>query len=149
MAKSFTVLRNSESYAFFWFFNSFLECVCGSRPWRNAKKTTLVSKADNGHRGKLVTKSDEAFALLLINNYMEKWISALVPKENMGTDAVAQDINNGPVEVGTNASKQKKMGTKQIPGKYMEKKNGHCKYGGWNRTGTTRFNKLYRFVQED
>ena len=55
---------------------------------------------------------------------MEKWISALAPKENMGTDAVAQDIDNGPVEVGTNASKQKKMGTKQIPGKYTAKKNG-------------------------
>ena len=44
-----------EECAFFWFFDSFLECVCGARPWRNAKKTTLVSKADNGHRRKLVT----------------------------------------------------------------------------------------------
>ncbi len=62
-----------EKRAFFWFFNSFLECVCGARPWRNAKKTTLVlSKAEDGHRGKLATKSDEAFALLLIDNYMEK-----------------------------------------------------------------------------
>ena len=138
-----------EKRAFFWFFDSFLECVCGARPWRNAKKTTLVSKADDGHRVKLVTKSDEAFALLLIDNYMEKWISAQAPEENMGTDAVAHDSNNGPGEVGTNASNQKKKGTKRIPGKYTAKKNGHCKYGGWSRAGTARFNELYSLVQED
>jgi hypothetical protein len=45
-----------EKCAFFWFFDLFLECICGTtRPWRNAKKTTLVLKADDGHRGKLVT----------------------------------------------------------------------------------------------
>jgi hypothetical protein len=44
-----------EKCAFVWFFDSFLECVCGARPWRNAKKTTLVSKADNGHCDKLET----------------------------------------------------------------------------------------------
>jgi hypothetical protein len=137
-----------EKCAFFWFFDSFLECVCGARPWRNAKKTTLVSKADDGHRGKLVTKSDEAFALLLIDNYMEKWISALAPEENMGTDAVAHDNNNSPGEVGTNAM-QKKRGTKRIPGKYTAKKNGHCKYGAWSRAGTARFNELYSLVEED
>ncbi len=68
----------------------------------------------------------------------------------METDAVAHDSNNGPGEVGTNASKQKKKGTKQIPGKYMAKKNGHwCKYGEWSHAGTARFNKLYSLVQED
>ena len=67
----------------------------------------------------------------------------------METDAVAHDSNNGPGEVGTNASNQKKKGTKQIPGKYTAKKNGHCKYGGWSRAGTARFNELYSLVQED
>jgi hypothetical protein len=138
-----------EKHALFWFFDLFLECVCGARPWRNAKKTTVVSEADDGHRGKPVTKSDEAFALLLIDNHMEKWISALAPEENMGTDAVAHDSNDGPREVGTNASKQKKKGTKRIPGKYTAKKNRHCKYGGWRRAGTARFNELYSLVQED
>jgi hypothetical protein len=44
------------------------------RLWGKAmKKTTLVSKADDSHHDKLVTKSDETFVLLLINkNYMEK-----------------------------------------------------------------------------
>jgi hypothetical protein len=53
---------------------------------------------------------------------MEKWISALAPEENMGTDAVAHDNSNGPGKVGTNASNQKKKEMKQIPGKYTVKK---------------------------
>jgi hypothetical protein len=60
-----------EKCALFWFFDLFLECVCGARPRRNAKKTALVLKAYNGHRGKLVTKSDKSFALMLINNHMK------------------------------------------------------------------------------
>ena len=143
-----------EKSAFFWFFDTFLECVCGAIPWRNGKKAMLVSKADDGHRGKLVTKSDEAFALLLIDNYMEKWIKALEKEGNPSTDTVADDTNdnddndNNTGEVGTNA-KQKKKAMKRMPGKYTAKKNGHCKYGGWSREGTARFNELYNLVQED
>jgi hypothetical protein len=45
--------------------------VCGRRSWGKQK---LVSKAtEEGGRGKLVTKSDEAFALLLFDNYTKKW----------------------------------------------------------------------------
>ncbi len=29
------------------------------------------------------------------------------------------------------------------------KKSGHCKYGGWSRDGTARFNELYNLVAED
>jgi hypothetical protein len=29
------------------------------------------------------------------------------------------------------------------------KKSGHCKYGGWSRDGTSRFNELYNLVAED
>ena len=28
-------------------------------------------------------------------------------------------------------------------------KSGHCKYGGWSRDGTARFNELYNLVAED
>ncbi len=80
---------------------------------------------------------------------MEKWISALAPEENMGTDAVAHDNSNGPGKVGTNASNQKKEGNEANPRKVYGKENGHCKYGGWRHTGTARFNELYSLVQED
>ncbi len=48
--------------------------MCGSRSWGKQKQYELVSKAtEEGGRGKLVTKSNEAFALLLFENYIEKW----------------------------------------------------------------------------
>jgi hypothetical protein len=63
-----------EHKAFFWFFGTYLECVCGRRSWGKQKQYKLVSKAtEEGGRGKLATKSDEAFALLLFNNYIDKW----------------------------------------------------------------------------
>ena len=73
-----------EKRAFFWFFDSFLECVCGARARRNAKKTMLVSDAQDEHdNGRIVTKSDEVFALLLIDNYLEKWKTILGLEEQV------------------------------------------------------------------
>ena len=34
-------------------------------------------------------------------------------------------------------------------GKYTASKSGHCKYGGWSREGTKRFNEFHHLVQED
>jgi hypothetical protein len=114
-----------ERRAFFWFFGTFLECVCGKKGWGKQKQLALVSEAtDKETHVKLVTKSDEAFALLLFDNYIEKWKT---PK---------------------GASEGENKQTRQR-GKYTGKKSGHCKYGGWSREGTARFNELYNLVQED
>jgi len=114
-----------ERSAFFWFFGSFIECVCGRRSWGKQKHYQLISGAeeDNGI-GKLVTRSDEAFALLIFENYIDKWKSAMIP--------VNED------------QKQNRQ-----RGKFTAKKSGHCKYGGWSREGTARFNELYKIVQAD
>ena len=61
-----------EKRAFFWFFNAFLECVCGANIWRTAKTTQLVSAARETNGSKIVSISDEAFGLL-IDHYFEKW----------------------------------------------------------------------------
>ena len=53
-----------ERRAFFWFFDSFLECVCGASVWNNAKTKQLVSEARDPSGSKVVSVSDEAFALL-------------------------------------------------------------------------------------
>jgi hypothetical protein len=44
----------------------------------------LVSEARHSDNSKMVTTSDEAFALLLIDNYLEKWKTGaeLVDKDN-------------------------------------------------------------------
>ena len=84
-----TVTSEREERAFFFFLNNFLECVYGANVWRNAKKTMLVSEARHGNNYKIVTTSDKAFALLLIDNYLEKWKTlaavgtGLVDKDNL------------------------------------------------------------------
>ena len=37
----------------------------------------------------------------------------------------------------------------RLRGKYIHKKRGHCKYGGWSCEGISRFNDLYKLVHED
>ena len=137
-----------EKRAFFWFFDSFLECVCGANTWRKAKKTMLVSEARGDGNCKIVTKSDEAFGLLLIDNYLEKWETILEAGEE---SANTEPVNNtNTAEADTEAKgRQKKKRTKRLPGKYTEKKSGHCKYGGWSRAGMARFNQLYSLVNDD
>ena len=41
--------------------------------WRIAKTTQLVLGAREKNGSKIVSKSDETFDLLLLNNYLEKW----------------------------------------------------------------------------
>jgi hypothetical protein len=66
-----------EKEAFFWFFGTFLESVCGKRNWGRQKWHVLVSEAiEKGGRAKMVTKSDEAFALLIFENYVDKWATS-------------------------------------------------------------------------
>jgi hypothetical protein len=56
-----------------WFFNNFLECVYGANIWSIAKTTQLILGARESKGSILVSISDEAFGLLLIDNYLEKW----------------------------------------------------------------------------
>ena len=58
-----------EKEAFFWFFGTFLESVCGKRNGGRQKWHVLVSEAiEKGGRVKMVIRSDEAFALLIFKS---------------------------------------------------------------------------------
>jgi hypothetical protein len=59
-----------EKGAFFWFFNAFLECVRGANIWRTAKTTKLVSATRETNGLKIVSISNKAFGLLLIDNFL-------------------------------------------------------------------------------
>ena len=124
-----------EREATFWFFGTFLQCVSGRIAWGKQCYHQLVSKAtETGGQAKVVTTSDEAFALLLFDNYIEKWLAGKQPAEtNEPTD---------PPDDGRRKGFTRK-------GKYTGKKSGHCKYGGWSREGTARFNYFYNLVQVD
>jgi hypothetical protein len=90
--------------------------VCGANAWRNAKKTMLVSEARHSNNSKIVTTSDEAFALLLIDNHLEKWKTSAAA----GTGLVDE---NNPTEANEADDGQKKATKKtRQAGKYTKKK---------------------------
>jgi hypothetical protein len=157
-------ITEREKQAFYWFFSTFIECVCGKKAWGKLKYTSLVSKAtlsnatpgkkvkytacflisaltNNAIPGKIVTISDEAFALLLYENYISKWIEIAAENRNEeeGTPEVGRDQRN------------KKKAEQRRRGKYTgaEAKTGQCKFGGWSQKGMKRFNTLYALVKED
>ena len=140
-----------EKQAFYWFFGSFLECVSGARTWGTAKNNHLVSAARGTDNCRIVTKTDEAFGLLLIDNYLEKW------KQRVATEEEEEIAGGEPVENrgltvvedsgGTTTNKKR---TKRLPGKYTVKsKSGACKFSGWSPVGMARFNELHNIVKED
>ena len=113
--------------------------MCGRRYWGKQKVNELISEArEPGGRGKVVTKSDEAFALLLFENYIDKWRSPPPVSDEVEDSGARQQ----------EGQRKKKAKPKQR-GAYTGKKSGHCKYGGWSHEGMARFNALYRLVQED
>lgn len=129
-----------EKKAFIWFFDSFLECVCGTSAWNNAKTKQLVSEARDQSGSKVVSVSDEAFGLLLIDNYMEKW-------RKRATEDEAARIK----PVGDSATAGEDPGGKRTKtaGKYTGKAKGQCKWGGWNSDGIKQFNFLRKLVKAD
>jgi hypothetical protein len=150
--EEFCALRRAttdrERRAFYWFFDTFLECVCGASAWNYAKTRQRVSEAKDACGVSVVSKSDEAFALLLIDNYMEKWKGkAEAEAQAAGTDTDhGTDNNNGMTEAGNGATKTK---TTRMAGRYTAKANGQCRYGGWSDKGIEQFNKLRAAVKAD
>lgn len=116
-----------EKEAFVWFAGELLECVCGKRAWGTRKKyrarMTDAKSTDTG--AAVVTVSDEAFALLLYDAYIDKWIIRY-----------HQDRRGEPH-------------SKRIAGKYTQKNGTSTEYGGWSEEGIRRFNQLCEMVQDD
>jgi hypothetical protein len=116
-----------EKEAFLWFIGDFLASVVGTKVWGRKKYYNRVSEAviDKGSQDLVVTVSDEAFAILIYENYIDKWIA----KFHM-----------------------ERRGAKTIPtikSKYTSSVNDQCLYGGWSTDGIARFNNLCALVQKD
>jgi hypothetical protein len=127
-----SLLRRSQSAqeveAYLWFAGSFLECVSGKRAWGRRKYHERVSDAkDKGTNELLVTVSDEAFALLLYENYISKWMTKYIEERTQ----IFQTEN------------------KRMNGKFTKSSTGNCEYGGWDEDGVRRFNQLCVLVQND
>jgi hypothetical protein len=133
-----------ERKAFFWFFDSFLECVCGVALWNKAKTKQLVSEARDTSGSKVVSVSDEAFALLLIDNYLEKWKIRAAEEDAENIELVG----DGAAAITTEGENARRKQTK-TPGKYTGKAKGQCKWGGWSSEGIQQFNFLRKLVKAD
>jgi hypothetical protein len=132
-----------EKKAFLWFYGTFLECVSGLKHWGVQKSKQLVSQASSSAKkhGKLVTISDEAFALLLYDNYVEKWLKAFQREEQQRLETLASP------QPGSGG--RRKSSKEREKGKYTAQRTGHCKYGGWSREGMARYNEFYHLVKAD
>ena len=139
-----STLRQAETErqleALVWFIGDFVESVAGRRTWGKLKYFQLVNEARDQATGKTaVTASDEAFALLLFENYSDKWFAQY--KEAMEKDDNRHD-NRNLME----ATVQEK---KRFTGKYTSRKNGQCEYGGWSKRGMERYNHFWHLVKKD
>ena len=148
-----------EKEAFCWFFGVFLECVCGARVWGVLKFSELVSHArQKGTNMKAVTVSDEAFALLLLENYRTKWFAQARKEKKMIESEESENDRKMPARrdhnrnVATkardeeNEEEEEAEGTRVTRGLYTGVKTGKCKFGGWSREGMKRFNELYNLA---
>ena len=118
---------DDEKEAFIWFAGELLECVCGKRAWGTRKKyrATISDATSNDTGAAVVTVSDEAFALLLYDAYIDKWIMRY-----------HQDRRGEPR-------------SKRIVGKYTQTNGASTEYGGWSEEGIRRFNQLCEMIQDD
>lgn len=128
--ETFCKLRRAQTAdevkAFNWFFGEFMDCVSGKRVWSRHKYHTLISEAVNRDTGvQIITVSDEAFGLLLLENYMEKWKRKFVAKAN----GVVLE--------------------KKLDGKFTASTKGNFVFGGWSKAGQKQFNFYVNMVKAD
>jgi hypothetical protein len=107
-----------------------------------------------GTREKIVTKSDEAFALLLYENYIDKWKTQGNIEGNEDEqyeDCEEEDNKKEDDDDSVHSAGSQKMKTisKAVRGKYTCHNNGTMKYEGWSDQGMTRFNELFDLVKKD
>ena len=116
-----------EKEAFLWFADELLECVCGKRAWGTRKKyrATISNATSNDTGDFIVSVSDEAFALLLYEAYIDKWIKRY------------------------HEDRRGEARSKRIVGRYTKTDGSSAEYGGWSEEGILRFNQLCEMVSAD
>jgi hypothetical protein len=122
------------------FFKYFVKCVTRISVWEKNLKTATTD-------GELCTVSDEAFALLLLENSWSRWIDiyrkdpeALYPR--CGSKQVT--VSNVPTMYTKGGIKYQKGVEGQDPDKSQATRN-HKK--GWGRRGVERYNELFKMVE--
>ena len=83
--------------------------------------------------------TDEAFALLMVVNYFERWVK-LADDEKPKSKKKKQGKNQE-----TEVEKRKRQ--RELKGKYTSSSNG-CVHGGWDQKGITHYNELSKMIKD-
>lgn len=112
-----------------WFCKHLLPCVVGAKVWHKKHNKELVST--------IATCSDEAFALLTLENNYERWMA--MARWNVDNADMAPE-DKAP----------KRFPGSRYTNSGMSQKNGRSRrLQGWAREGFLRFNELYNHVSRD
>ena len=117
MTDILTLRSGVDTYG--WFVSQFLPAVVGSRCWNaNYRKNTISS---------FVTVSDEAFALVNMENNYARWQDMFIKQNTKTSEVGALCTNSGE-----------------------SKKNGQSKkFQGWAAAGIEQYNAYYLAVKQD
>ena len=119
------------------FCDHFLPCVVGKKRWKLQINQGIKLNS-------IVSVSDEAFALLLLENYWESMHNMdeddfYKPKKLNAGNAAASNTTNSGVEVAKSSN----------AGKWTGAWRGARRYSGWKPEGLQRFNELATIVTEN
>ena len=126
-------IETDEDYKIFMYYcEEFLGKMVGASEWSvKTRCFTTISGAirQNTNDIPLISPSDEAFAVLVVDNCMDRW-------DNEDKDGGARTVD---------APKAKKT---VANGKYTATDGGQSKYGGWSPEGLKKFNELKNMNEE-
>jgi len=121
------MLKRQKEDTFMVFADTFLSRVVGMSIWRKNCAKLPISE--------MATISDEAFTLLLLENYWEGWST--------------KNLDEYKSEVTIDETTNQKKKRKATWGKFTSGAWGSRRFGGWSKEGLIRFNQLYSQVEED
>jgi hypothetical protein len=121
------------------FFDTFMPCATKKSTWIAQIAKAGITKQDK-NRVRLCTVSDEAFALLLLENSFDRWLDLhtqvrKLPKQHRGSkdkgfqSKIPPRYTSGGIKYETTDPKQS--------------------YKGWSDRGRRRFNELFDHVKQD
>jgi hypothetical protein len=116
------------------FLDSFVSCVVGRMEWKKMCREERISK--------VASATDEAFALLVLENIWEPWRN-VDPMEYLVARTKRRKHSDDSDENDKSSRRQ------EIPGCYTKGHRKAKRFRGWGEEGHARYNELVRHVRED
>ena len=132
------VVTPEEYDVFVFYCEELLSKMVGVSEWN--KKTFCFSTISDAIRQNtkiaLISSSDEAFAVLLVDNCIGRWTEEMQEEDARAKDQAAKNKENDKSDPEPPVKREPKIG------KYTSSTTGQAKYGGWNQNGLKYFNRL-------